>query len=163
MYIESTKFNLKFCGGIMSTKLCDDLQKQQVVNVAANLYHTELSMSSNLAQLKTSLITLMEGSNHCVRCNSSCNVSARIWRARSPPISPIAVQPCLGRCYRQHDWSPPEPSETSRLGIVPFKSRIFWGPGLRLVSVPFNIHDWDQSQYRSRSMFRTLWQVFDWI
>ena len=48
-----------------------------------------------------------------------------------------------------------EPCETSRLGIVPFKSQIFWGtiPGigisivgsknsiLVLVSVPFNIQD----------------------
>ena len=62
-----------------------------------------------------------------------------------------------------------EPSETPGIGIVLVKSRTFWAsiPGIGIgivgsekprpvsVSVPFNILDWDQSRYRSRSISQT--------
>ena len=69
----------------------------------------------------------------------------------------------------RNKYSRTEPSETPGIGIVSVKSRTFWAsiPGIGIgivgsekprpvsVSVPFNILDWDQSRYRSRSISQT--------
>ena len=63
------------------SKLYNELQKQQIVNVAANCFATELNLwSNNLAQLKEALLGLMQQITECEQCEGgSCDASTHTF------------------------------------------------------------------------------------